>query len=95
MKSVYRDNVLRDTHNIAASNTAKAIAAPLLIHLINRRPPQRKIFSHIPWLSAVHRETMPRKRLKDRLLLLARTLTGTYFLPMRGIVGPLVRPTRF
>ncbi len=51
-----------------------ALAAPFLIHLINRRPPQKKIFSHIPWLSAVHRNTMPRKRLKDRLLLLARTL---------------------
>jgi hypothetical protein len=51
-----------------------AAAVPFLIHLINRRPPQKKIFSHVPWLSAVHRNTMPRKRLKDRLLLLARTL---------------------
>jgi hypothetical protein len=50
------------------------VAGPVLIHLINRRPPQRKIFSHIAWLSAVHRATMPRKRLKDRLLLIARTL---------------------
>jgi hypothetical protein len=50
------------------------LGAPFLIHLLTRRPPKKIVFSHIAWIMEAHQKTMPRKKLKDILLLVLRSL---------------------
>lgn len=50
------------------------IGVPILLHFLNRRPPQHLVFSHIKWLKAAHQTMMPKKKLKEILLLTARVL---------------------
>lgn len=69
---------------------APLAAAPLLIHLIHRRPPKPLPFSHVAWLKSVHKSTMPRKNLRDRLLLILRTLVMA--LLVAGFARPIVQP---
>lgn len=47
-------------------------AAPLILHLLNKRPPKLVHFSHIKWIQDAHRKRMPKKKIKDILLLLSR-----------------------
>ena len=47
---------------------------PLLLHLLNKRPPQTVTFSHIKWLQDAHKKRMPKKRIKEVLLMLMRML---------------------
>ncbi len=51
-----------------------AAGVPILLHLLNKRPPKKIRFSHIGWLKAVHKTTMPKKKLHEMLLLITRTL---------------------
>lgn len=47
---------------------------PIALHFFNRRPPKTIRFSHVAWLRQAHQTTMPRKKLRDLLLLIVRTL---------------------
>jgi len=47
---------------------------PLVLHLLNRRPPQKVVFSYIGWLKEAHQNFMPKKKLQEWLLLAVRTL---------------------
>lgn len=49
-----------------------AAAAPVILHLLNKRPPKKMAFSHIAWLKQVHSVTMPKKRLREILLMIVR-----------------------
>lgn len=51
-----------------------AAGIPILLHLLNRRPPKKISFSYLGWLRQVHKTTMPKKKLREFLLLVARTL---------------------
>lgn len=48
------------------------VGVPFLLHLLNKRPPKLITFSHIKWIQDAHRKRMPKKKLKDILLLIAR-----------------------
>ena len=50
-----------------------AAAVPVLLHMLNKRPPKRALFSHVVWLKQVHQSTMPKKRLREILLMTVRT----------------------
>ncbi len=50
------------------------VGVPLLLHLLNKRPPKLVTFSHIKWIQDAHRKRMPKKNLKDFLLMLMRML---------------------
>lgn len=51
-----------------------AVALPLIIHLINRRKPRPLPFATLELIRAAHRARMPKRRLRDLLLLIMRTL---------------------
>jgi hypothetical protein len=51
-----------------------AAAVPVVLHLLNKRPPKRVLFSHVAWLKHVHESLMPKKRLREILLMAVRTL---------------------
>lgn len=53
--------------------TLPLLSLPLIFHLINKRPPKNQPFSYVPWLQAVHKAAMPKKKLKEILLLILRT----------------------
>lgn len=50
------------------------VVTPLILHLLNKRPPKLVTFSHIKWIHDAHRKRMPKKNLKDFLLMLMRML---------------------
>lgn len=45
---------------------------PIILHLLNKRPPKVVDFSHIQWIKDAHRKLMPKKTIKDLLLLIMR-----------------------
>ncbi len=63
-----------------------AAVLPILLHLLNKRPPRRVMFSHIAWLRNVHESMMPKKRFREILLMIVRTLL------MMAIVFFFARP---
>ncbi|MCB4755646.1 MAG: DUF4159 domain-containing protein [Elusimicrobia bacterium] len=47
---------------------------PIVLHLLYRKPHRRFVFSHIKWLRLAHQKFMPRRRFRDILLMVLRTL---------------------
>jgi len=70
--------------------TLPIIALPLVLHLIHQKPPRHFIFSHIKWLKEAHQTLMLRKKLRDIIILLARTflLLFLVFFFARPIINP-------
>ncbi|MFN0117325.1 MAG: BatA domain-containing protein [Elusimicrobiota bacterium] len=50
------------------------VFAPFILHLLNKRPPKKKVFSYLAWVREAHQKMMPRKKLEEWILLLIRTL---------------------
>ncbi len=51
-----------------------AIAVPAILHFLHRRKPRAMPFSSLELIKLAHRTRMPKRRLRDLLLLLMRTL---------------------
>ncbi len=47
---------------------------PLVLHFLFKKKPKKMVFSHIEWLKQAHQSFMPRKRLREILLLVLRSL---------------------
>jgi hypothetical protein len=67
-----------------------ALLAPVLLHLLRRKPPQKVVFSHIRWIQEAHRRVMPRRQLNHLLLLLTRLLFLLFLILF--FAGPVFQP---
>ncbi len=63
-----------------------AALMPVLLHLFNRRKPRAILFSHLALIRLAHQQRMPKRKLRDFLLLVLRTLLLLF------LVGLFARP---